>query len=194
MISSGQTAPGPLASSGTQPAADEPLMTLRGAPVEVDARRVVRVVVALAFVTLAVVVVVLSVAGLQRNANITLLRQHGVPVQVTMSGCRGLMGGSGSNVVGYSCDGSFTFEGHRYVETIPGNALHATGSKLVALAVPGHAGLVSTRAAVNGEQASDGVFVLPTILLVLLMVAGAGLVLQQKRSRRRAADVERASC
>lgn len=169
-------------------------MTLRGAPVQVDARRVGRVMVALGVVTLAVVVVVLFVAGFQRNANITLLKEHGVPVEVTMTGCLGLMGGSGSNLVGYSCHGSFTFDGHRHDETIPGDVLHATGSKLEALTVPGHAGLVSTRSAVDGEQASDGIFVLPTILLVVLIVAVAALVLRRQRSRRKAADVERASC
>jgi hypothetical protein len=203
MISSGHTAPGQTGSAATEtasnegasgrgPAPDEHLMTLRGASVEVDVRRVGPVVVALGLVTLAVFVVVLFVAGFQRNTNITLLRQHGVPVEVTMSGCRGLMGGSGSNAVGYSCRGTFTFEGHRYDEAIPGNALHATGSKLEALTVAGHPGLVSTASALAAEQASDGVFLVPTILLALLVIAVAGLALRRQRSLRKAADTERA--
>jgi hypothetical protein len=210
MLSSGQTNPRQTGSTGStaasdqpasdQPAAgrrtavDEPVMTLRGASVEVDARRVGRVVVALGLVTLAVFVVVLFVAAFQRNANITLLRQHGVPAEVTVSRCYGLMGGSGSNPVGYSCRGSFTFDGHRYDEAIPGNALHAAGSKLEAVTVAGHPGLVSTPSAVAAEQASDGVFALPTILLVLLVMAVAGLALGRRRSLGKAADAERASC
>jgi hypothetical protein len=210
MISSGERTPRQMGSSGStaasdesaademtggrRPAGDEPVMTLRGATVEVDARRVGRVVVALGLVTLTVFVVVLFTAGFQRNANITLLRQHGVPVEVTMLHCYGLMGGSGSNLVGYSCHGSFAFEGHRYDEVIPGNALHATGSKLEAITVAGHPGLVSTRSAVAADRASDGVFVLPTILLVVLVMAVAALVIWRRRALRQAADAERTSC
>ncbi|MGA2035977.1 MAG: hypothetical protein ABSH04_00090, partial [Acidimicrobiales bacterium] len=72
-----------------------PIMTLRGASVAVDARRVGRVVVGVCLVALAALVLVLFLAGIQKNAQINRLRKHGVAIDVTVSGCLGLMGGSG---------------------------------------------------------------------------------------------------
>src|SRR5208282_6851990 len=106
----------------------EPIMSLRGANVEVDVRRVGRALLGACLLTLAAVTVVLFVAGARKNAQITRLRQQGVSVEVSVSGCRGLMGGSGSNLVGYDCRGSFTIDGHRYSETVPGNSFHRPGA------------------------------------------------------------------
>ena len=70
--------------------------------------------------TLAVLVVVFTVAGVHKNSQINRLRHDGVPVTVTVTNCLGLMGGSGSNAAGYSCTGTFTIDGTRYTESLPG--------------------------------------------------------------------------
>ena len=62
----------------------------------VDVRRAGRVVVAVCLVALAVTGVILLVAGVQNNDQIDNLRHHGVPVAVTVTGCLGLMGGTGA--------------------------------------------------------------------------------------------------
>ncbi len=166
------------------PIASEPLTTLRGASVAVDARVVGRVVVAACLVGLAVLVVVLYVAGAHKNAQIAGLKQRGVPVVDTVSACSGLLGGSGSNPVGYRCWGTFTVDGRSYVEDIPGNVLRAPGSKIQAIADPENPGLVTTPSELAAEHASSGVFILPTVLLAILaaLIAAVAIKLRSTRS------------
>jgi hypothetical protein len=154
--------------TGATDTSGEPIATLRGAGVDVDRRRVGRVIGGLCLVALAFAVVILFVAGFQKNTQITRLRQRGVPVEVTVTGCLGLMGGSGSNLVGYQCSGTLTVEGHRYNEAIPGSTFRSPGSTLRAVTVPGDPALLSTTGALATEHASWRVFVLPTILLLIL--------------------------
>ncbi len=161
----------------------EPLTTLRGASVVVDARVVGRVVVALLLAGLAVLVVVLFVAGAHRNAQITGLKQHGVRVEDSVDACTGLLGGSGSNPVGYRCWGTFTIDGHSYTEDIPGNVLRASGSRVQAIADANDPGLVSTPGVLASEHASAGVFILPAALLVVLLATVGVLALRRRSTR-----------
>ncbi len=147
---------------------------------EVDARRLGRVVGVGCLVALAVLAVVLFVAGVHKNAQITSLRQHGVAVVVTVSGCTGLLGGSGSNPVGYACHGTLTMQGHRYDEAIPGDALYPPGARIRAVAAPGDPPLLSTRRAVESEHASWRVFILPVVLAVVLVLLVGAVVLGRR--------------
>jgi hypothetical protein len=160
----------------------EPITTLRGAGVDVDARRVGRAVGCLCLIALAVLVVILFLAGAQKNAQIARLRQRGVPVEVTVTGCLGLMGGSGSNLVGYQCRGTLTLDGHRYNEAIPGDALHRPGTLLRAVTVPGDPALLSTTGALATEHPSWRVFIVPTMLLVILVLIAGAVVLRRRRA------------
>ena len=72
-----------------------PVGTLRGAGVQVDTARAAPVAVALVLVALVAVGSVLLVAGYRKNAQIDQLRSQGVPVEVTISHCLGLIGGAG---------------------------------------------------------------------------------------------------
>jgi hypothetical protein len=164
-------------------ASDAALSTLRGARVEVDVRRAGRVVLGICLLGLAVLVVVLFVAGADKNAQIDQLRNHGVAVNVTVTGCLGLLGGSGSNAAGYACRGTFTLDGHRYRESVPGNVLRPPGTKVPAVAVPGSPPLLDTRHAVATEHTSWSVFVVPTILLVVLLLVVGALVLRRRHVR-----------
>ncbi|HEY5025889.1 MAG TPA: hypothetical protein VII76_13000 [Acidimicrobiales bacterium] len=160
------------------------LTTLRGAGVQVDVRRAGRVIGSICLVGLAVLIAVLYVAGIHKNDQINQLHQHGVDVTVTVSGCLGLLGGSGSNPAGYACTGTFTLDGHRYRESIPGNTLRPPGTTVDAVAVPGNPPLLDTHHAVATSHASASVFVVPTILLVVLVALLVGvLVLSRRRDR-----------
>jgi hypothetical protein len=156
-------------------------MRLRGAGVEADGRRVGRVVVGVFLVALAVLVIVLFVAGVQKNAEISRLRQSGIAVRASVSGCLGLMGGSGSNLVGYDCRGTFTLDGHRYTEALPGNSLHSPGATVRIITVPNDPALVATVGAVATQRPSPSVFVLPATLLVILGLLVAALVVKRRR-------------
>ena len=121
---------------GTSESPDRPVTTLRGASVDVDPRRALRLVVAVCLVALTLVAVVLLVAGANKNSQSVSLHDHGVPVSVTVTGCLGLLGGSGSNGAGYACKGSYTFNGHRYVQAIPGTTLLHPGDVIPGVIVP----------------------------------------------------------
>jgi len=149
--------------------------------VEVDVRLVGRIVLAVCLVALAVVAVALFVAGVDKNDQITRLRQHGVAVGVTVTGCLGLLGGSGSNAAGYECKGTFTLAGHRYHEDIPGNTIRTPGSTIRAVAVPGNPPLLSTARAVATDRPSWHVFAVPTILIVVDVLAVGALVVRRRR-------------
>jgi len=166
-----------------------PVSTLRGAGVDFNGRVVGRVAVGVCLVTLAVLVVVFSVVGAEKNAQITRLRLHGVRVEVTVSGCLGLLGGSGSNGAGYACRGTFVLAGHRYDAAIPGNTLYRPGSTLPMVSTPGDPGLVALVGAVATERASARVYPLPGVLLALL-VALVGVVLLRRRRGRSAVRPE----
>lgn len=168
--------------SGT---AEQRIARLRGAGVgTVDARRLGWAVVTVVLVVLAVLVVVLYVAGARKNAQIASLRQEGVPVVVTVTGCEGQLGGSGSNAAGYACQGRYRLDGRTYVEPIPGDVRRDPGTRLLAVAVPGDPSLVSPAGTVAAERASARVYVLPSVLLgVLLLVAGGALLMARRRRR-----------
>jgi hypothetical protein len=159
---------------------EQPISTLRGAGVDFNSRKVARVVIGLCLATMAVLVVVFTVAGAQKNSQINSLRQHGVKVDVAVTKCQGLMGGSGSNAAGYACQGTFTLGGHRYTENIPGNSLYPPGHVIRSVSVPDDPALVSPISMVNVEHASWRVFILPAVLLIVLGLVSAGLVLRRR--------------
>jgi hypothetical protein len=162
--------------------------TLRGASVEVDPRQAARVVVALCLIVLAAVVVSLFVGGVDKNTEITRLRQEGVPVTVTVTGCRGLLGGSGSNATGSSCSGTFVLAGRRYSSTIPGGTLRAPGTTVRLMTIESDPGLLATFHQVKSEHASWRVFILPTLLLVVLVALVAVAAVRGRRHREQSAQ------
>jgi hypothetical protein len=162
---------------------EERVSTLRGAGVSVDKRRLVWWVLLFVAVGLLVASIALFVAGARRNAQINELRQHGVPVAVTVSGCQGLLDGSGSNGAGYACKGTFSLDHVHYYETIPGDRLLSPGAKVSAVAVPHDSGLMTTTAVLSGEHASNGTYVLPSVLAVLAVVTVVTLVVVRRRTK-----------
>jgi hypothetical protein len=145
------------------------------------------VAVGLCLATLAVLVGVLTVAGVGRNSQFNQLHHDGVPVTVTVTHCFGLMGGSGSNAAGYSCTGSFTIHGAHYTESLPGTGFHAVGSTVAATVVPRDPALVSPNTVLRSEHASMSVFLLPLILLVVLALLVVLIVFVRTRQRDRTA-------
>jgi len=162
---------------------NQPVSTLRGAGVQVDAARAAKVAIALVLVVLVVVAVVLLVAGYRKNAQITELRTHGVPVELTVTHCLGLMGGSGSNVAGYACSGTYSFGGRTYAEDVPDNALHLPGTKVRGVVVSTDPGLFSTPNTLANEHASASVYVAPIVLLLVAAGVVGRLVVRSRRRR-----------
>ncbi|HXW79531.1 MAG TPA: hypothetical protein VEJ84_08530, partial [Acidimicrobiales bacterium] len=77
----------------------------------VDARRVGRVVTIFCLATVVVVSAALFVGGARTNAEISQLRNQGIPIAVRVTHCIGLLSGSGSNAAGYACRGTYDYRG-----------------------------------------------------------------------------------
>jgi hypothetical protein len=155
---------------------------LRGAGVSVDGRRVGQVALGIVLATLAVLAIVFTIVGIHTNQQDDRLHDDGVPVTFTVTGCMGLLGGSGSNAAGYACRGTYTLEGHSYSEELPGDSFHRPGSTVAAVAVRGDPALVSPASIVATEHSSASVFVVPAILgIVFLLLVALLLVLRRRR-------------
>jgi hypothetical protein len=157
---------------------------LRGAGVSVDARRVGQVAIGIVLVTLAVLAILFTIVGIHTNQQDDRLHHDGVPVTFTVTGCLGLLGGSGSNAAGYSCRGTYALDGKHYFQVqLPGDSFHRPGSTVAAIAVPGDPALVSPAAIVATEHSSAGAFVLPAVLAAVLLLLVALLLWLRARRR-----------
>jgi hypothetical protein len=164
-------------------ASEGPVSTLRGAGAQVDVHTVAQVVLGLIGATLAILVVVFIVIGVDKNRQINELRGQGVPVTFTVTSCQGLLGGSGSNGAGYACRGTYRLAGHTYNEPLPGTAFFSPGASVHAVAVPGDPGLVSPVTVVESEHASSRVYVLPVVLFAALVLLVGTIFLRRRRRR-----------
>lgn len=144
---------------------DAPVSALRGAGAAVDPRRAVQVVVGVVMATLAVLGIVFLVAGINKNSQINELKSKGIAVTFVVSKCVGQLAGSGSNVAGYSCQGSYRVDSRSYFESLPGSSYYAPGARVPAVSVRSDPNLLSTPDIVNSERASESVFILPAVLL-----------------------------
>ncbi len=118
---------------------------------------------------------------IHKNDQITSLRQHGFPIEVTVSSCLGVLSGSGSNAAGYSCRGTFVLDGRRYSETIPGSTL-GPGTTLRLVTVKSDPGLIATVHQAESEHTSWGGFILPSVLLVILAALLGRIAVRSRRN------------
>jgi hypothetical protein len=158
---------------------------LRGAGVEVDPVRAGRAVLALVLVALVVVGIVLLVAGYRKNSQVDDLRAHGVPVTVTVVGCLGLMGGSGSNTAGYECTGSYTPSDQSkktFVEGIPGSTFYRSGTKVTGVVPSDDPGLLSTPSAVASSHTTYTLYLVGAVVLGVAAAIVVWLLLRRRRT------------
>jgi len=167
---------------GSDRPGEPPVGALRGAGVQVDTARAGRVAVALVLVALVVVGLGFLVGGYRRNAQIDQLRSQGVPVQVTVSHCLGLMGGTGSSPAGYECIGTYTFRGTHYVEGVPGSTFYPDRTVIAGVVASGDPGLLSTPASVASSHASATLYIVSGALLGAAAVIVTWLVVRRRRT------------
>jgi len=159
---------------------------VRGAAgVSVGSRRIVWVVAGLCIGVLALLVVVLTVSAIDQQSRANRLRQVGVPVEVTVTGCMGRASGTGITTTGYTCRGRFVLSGARHEAVIGGSsALRAPGDTLRVVADPLDPTAVATVQSVARPGSSWTAFIAPASLLVALLAAGAIAWWQLPRLRR----------
>ncbi|MGH9100942.1 MAG: hypothetical protein ACRDV8_12030 [Acidimicrobiales bacterium] len=103
---------------------------------------------------------------------------------VAVTGCTGLLGGSGSNAAGYTCRGAFALRGLRYVATIPGLRDRPPGTTVHAITLASDPGLLATASQLSTERASAKVFLLPLlgVLMLVVVVPAAAILVARRRS------------
>jgi hypothetical protein len=165
---------------------------IRGGGGIVDTRRLFRVVVGSAIVALAILVVLLTVQAVHRNSRIDGLQRRGVPVDVTVTSCLGILSGTGITVTSFQCTGSFDLSGRTYNATIAGsNINHAAGDVVKAVADPKHPTSVSTAGSLVNAHSSWRAFIGPAIcFLVLVLVIAAALWWSRRNSAQHLRDGE----
>ncbi|HEV8064166.1 MAG TPA: hypothetical protein VGP46_05010, partial [Acidimicrobiales bacterium] len=104
-------------------------------------------------------------------------------VEITVTGCQGLLGGSGSNAAGYACRGSYSLDGRHVDEPLPGSTLYSPGSLISGVAVPGDPSLVVPDRILVTEHASDEAFILPLGLSAGSLLF-AGIAIRRRRRGR----------
>lgn len=156
---------------------------IRGGAGVVDTRRVVRVLVGSAVVILAAAVAVLTMQAANKNARIDSLRHRGVPVDVTVTHCLGILSGTGITVTSFQCSGSFELAGRNYNAVIDGsNANHAAGDVVKAIADPKHPTSISSASSLTNAHSSWRAFIGPGVVFVLLVLLIAGVLWRSRRN------------
>ena len=171
-----QAAPSRISSS-------EPAASLRGATSPGVARRKWLIAAAACLVLAALAVAASAISAGRDNARIDRLKNHGITVTVTVSACRGNLGGSGSNVVDYTCRGTYRVAGETYHEVIASlSRSRPSGSTVRGIVDPSQHSYVVLASALDGTSSSLAVFVIPALLATgLLAVAWALLRLVRRR-------------
>jgi hypothetical protein len=155
---------------------------LRGAGVQIDPGRVGYIAAVLGLVIVMVVAGVLLVAGVRKNSQIDNLRANGVPVEMTVTRCLALIGGTGSSPAGFECTGTYRYQGHRYTEGIPGSQNLPLGSTVHGIVASDDPALFSTRQTVDSEHTSTLPVVLPAAVLVAATAVWIWVVIRRRRS------------
>jgi hypothetical protein len=156
---------------------------IRGGGGVIDTRRLFRIVVGSAIVVLAVLVVVLTVDAVHQNSRIDGLKRRGVPVDVTVTSCFGVLSGTGITVASFQCSGSFDLAGRSYHAVIAGsNVNHAVGDVVKAIADPKHPTSISTPSSLVNAHTSGRPFIAPGILFLVLLVLVVGALWWSRRN------------
>lgn len=168
----------------TNPPEPRESFSLRGAEAQRIAGRFWSIAGALVLAAFAAIVVVSFISAQNDNARIVRLKDHGIPVVVTVTSCVGNIGGSGSNAAGYTCRGSYRVHGVRYEEVIASKStLSAPGTKLDGVADPSRPSTVELASAVAKSSSSDSAYVVPSLLALLCVTLGATFLARTRSSR-----------
>jgi len=141
---------------------------LRGAGVQVDVGRVGYVAAVLGLAAVMVVAGVLLAAGIKKNAQISSLKSNSVPVELTVTKCLALVGGTGQTPAGFECTGTYEYRGHHYSEGIPGSANLPVGSTVHGVVASDDPALFSTPQTVAAEHSSVARVLLPAVVLAVV--------------------------
>jgi energy-coupling factor transporter transmembrane protein EcfT len=160
--------------------------SLRGAEAKILGRRFWLVAGAIGLLVFAAALVISFVSVTNANARIDRLKAHGIPVVVTMGRCVGNLSGSGSNVAGYQCRGTYHVGTATFHEPIGFKSTFSpVGTTLKGLVDPSHHNAVALASAVEKKVASASAYVAPGILTLVFLALTLALIRLARRPRSR---------
>ena len=146
-------------------------------------RRVRRAVLSTGVALVAVLIAASLVSAGRDIARIDRLKSHGIMVTVTVNDCRGNLGGSGSNVVDYTCHGTYRLNGTTYHEVIGSlTSLRPAGATVRGVVDPSQHGYVALASSLGHSASPVRILLIPGLLGVGFIVV---LVWSLRRVRRR---------
>lgn len=170
----------PASSRGA--ASGDRVASLRGAQAASLGRRFWLRAATLGLVIFALALALSFASTLNDHSRVDRMRAHGVPVTVIVTTCVGNMGGSGSNVAGYVCRGTYTLDGVKYNEIISSMTTFASpGSRVYAVADPSQHGYVALATAIRNASSSSAAFAVLIVLTALLLLLVTSLLRVRRR-------------
>jgi hypothetical protein len=151
--------------------------------------RVLRVVLATIVISLLGVTIGLAIEAAHHQSRTQRLHDHGVPVTITVTGCLGLVSGTGITPSTYICHGSFTLDGRRYDEPIHESPdLLTVGHHFAGVDDAGSPSDLTLAGSVGSAQSTWQIYANTVWLAIAsLVVAGIGLLLLRRAPRAPAA-------
>jgi len=169
----------------TSASSGDSVASLRGAAAVGVGRRFWVVMAALGLIAFAAFLVVSFISATNDNARINRMKDHGIPVVVTVSTCIGNLGGSGSNASSYTCTGVYAARDTSYHEVIGAMSSFVTpGTRVRAVADPGRPSTVELASAVASSKASNGAYVVPSLLALAFLAVALTFLRLIRRARR----------
>lgn len=142
---------------------------LRGAAPGLTRARIWIVAASACLLLLAVAIAASFISASRDNARLERLHSQGIAVNVTVSDCRGNLGGSGSNSVDYTCHGDYRVGATTYHEVIGAMTTFAlAGSVVRGVIDPSQHGYVTLASALEHTTPSSSVYIVPGLLALAL--------------------------
>lgn len=177
--------PNPTRLSSERSATDDTISSLRGAAPGTIGRTFWLLAATVGLAVFAVVLVVNFLSVASDNSRIDRMKSHGISVNVTVTGCIGNIGGSGSNVSGYTCRGDYSLGGITYHEVIGSlSTLAASGTTVQGTVDPTRHSTVELSSAVKSSKVSSSGYVAPGLLSIVLVGLALALVRVTRTNRR----------
>lgn len=171
----------PASPAGASPG--EATFIRAGGGVQLSPRRAADILVGALIAVLVGLAVYFAVTGAQQNSQLSALRQRGVPVQATVTGCRGISSGVGMGIEYWECRGSYALRGQSFNGVINGSRkLLDRGAEVSAIAVPGRPDLLSSVSSVRGAHGSGTEYAAAISLgAAAVLISGGWLAFKRRR-------------
>ena len=169
---------------GVEGPPDSPTYIRAGGGVAVNTRTLAGVLVWLLVAALVGLAAYFAASAAHQDSRLALLREKGVPVVATVTGCTAVSSGVGMGIEYWNCRAGYTLGGRHIAAPLGGNRNRLdAGTTLPAVAVPGHPDLLWAAADVRRVHSSASGYAVAGVLAGAGLLAGGARVFAVRRRR-----------